>query len=172
MNMTTRETFDKWHDETYGVKPSFNRDHEGSSHWGGDKQDRYEGWQAALSQPNEPVAQVAQESFGRGNVFWYKECPPDGTDLYIAPPNLEDKIAELEADIIEYNRLMSEDDAKIIKQKAQIAELTAKCKQMQEALENLIVTKKYKEVNGKNEFYETMRKGAWKSAEQALKECK
>lgn len=46
----------------------------------------------------EPVAQVAQEGFGRGQVYWHKKCPPDGTDLYTTPGQSA-KIAELEAEI-------------------------------------------------------------------------
>lgn len=40
----TREEFNKWHNETYGVKPSFNRDHDGSRYWDGDKNSRCEAW--------------------------------------------------------------------------------------------------------------------------------
>ena len=43
----------------------------------------------------EAVAQVAQEGFGRGQVYWHKKCPPDGTDLYTTPQ--PSRIAELEA---------------------------------------------------------------------------
>jgi hypothetical protein len=45
----TQREFEKWHRETYGDKPSFNRDHEGSSRWDGDKANRFEAWQAALA---------------------------------------------------------------------------------------------------------------------------
>ena len=45
----------------------------------------------------EPVAQVAQEGFGRGQVYWHKKCPPDGTDLYTTPQ--PSRISELEAEI-------------------------------------------------------------------------
>ena len=46
----------------------------------------------------EPVAQVAQEGFGRGQVYWHKKCPPDGTDLYTTPqPSRIKEIAELQA---------------------------------------------------------------------------
>ena len=45
----------------------------------------------------EPVAQVAQEGFGRGQVYWHKKCPPDGTDLYTTPQL--SRVAELEAEI-------------------------------------------------------------------------
>ena len=46
----------------------------------------------------EPVAQVAQEGFGRGQVYWHKKCPPDGTDLYTSPQ--PSRIAELEQEAL------------------------------------------------------------------------
>ena len=51
----------------------------------------------------EPVAQVAQEGFGRGQVYWHKKCPPDGTDLYTTPQ--PSRISELEAEIARLNAI-------------------------------------------------------------------
>ena len=54
----------------------------------------------ALSQPNEPVAEVGFNN----DVVWIVEdadncnIPKCGTKLFLAPPNLEAKIAELEAE--------------------------------------------------------------------------
>ena len=33
----------------------------------------------------EPVAEVAQKTFGSGQVIWFKEYPEDGTKLYTHP---------------------------------------------------------------------------------------
>ena len=42
--------------------------------------------EALAEQPTqEPVAEVAQETFGRGQVIWFKEYPEDGTKLYTHP---------------------------------------------------------------------------------------
>ena len=42
---------------------------------------------AYSQQQSEPVGVCAQESFGGGQVFWFKEQPTDGTKLYTDPPN-------------------------------------------------------------------------------------
>ena len=43
----------------------------------------------ALSQPEqEPVAQLQEEQFGRGQVLWFNK-PADKTMLYTAPPKRE-----------------------------------------------------------------------------------
>jgi hypothetical protein len=33
----------------------------------------------------EPVAEVSQELYGRGNLFWFKQVPKNGTKLYTHP---------------------------------------------------------------------------------------
>ena len=77
----------------------------------------------ALSQPNEPVAEVGFNN----DVVWIVEdadncnIPKCGTKLFLAPPNLEAKIAEL----TNQNQSLV-DDVEI---------LTAKCEKMREALQ-------------------------------------
>ena len=39
--------FEKWYLQEKGEKPSFNRDHNGSSQWDGDKYDAQSAWQAS-----------------------------------------------------------------------------------------------------------------------------
>ena len=58
----------------------------------------------------EPVAQVAQEGFGRGQVYWHKKCPPDGTDLYTTQQ--PSRISELEAEIARLKAII--EDMKVI----------------------------------------------------------
>ena len=44
------------------------------------------GWQAALAQPEqEPVGQLLEDAFGRGQVMWFDK-PVDGSYVYTTPP--------------------------------------------------------------------------------------
>lgn len=58
--MNTREEFERWHSETYGVKPSFNRDHDGSRRWDGDKDSRGESWQACQALNDKRIAELEE----------------------------------------------------------------------------------------------------------------
>ena len=45
---------------------------------------------------SEPVAEVSEEAFGRGQLLWFKEVPKDGTRLYTKPQpsDADDKLSE------------------------------------------------------------------------------
>jgi hypothetical protein len=81
-----RELFEKWFTGEGDTKTRYammTKDDNGFYKYQS-AQNAWEVWQAALEQVSEAVCEVSQEAFGRGNVFWFKECPPDGTKLYIS----------------------------------------------------------------------------------------
>jgi hypothetical protein len=125
---TNNDAFEKWHNEEFGAKPSFNRDHEGSSHWDGDKQDRKRGWDAATTEANKRIK-----------------------ELEVQLQNWKDFSKKVQK--IDFNDYL---------------QLQASNNDLREALDMLVITKEYKDKQGKDAVYETMRTNAWNVAEQAL----
>jgi hypothetical protein len=68
MNTKTQEAFEKWYLQEKGEKPSFNRDHEGSSRWDSDKSIAESAW-VACSQ------EAQQESVGKFKLVPIEPTP-------------------------------------------------------------------------------------------------
>jgi hypothetical protein len=52
------DSFEKWYLQEKGEKPSFNRDHNGSSQWDGDKYDAQMVWQASAELSDSRIAEL------------------------------------------------------------------------------------------------------------------
>jgi hypothetical protein len=103
-----RKDFEKWYQSQYSKKIDFKRYAPNSFHYDNeDIQENYETWIGCIeyyrhadrqSSQSEPVATVCHEAAkgNRGNpVIWFKSPTslPDGTSLYAAPQQVQDKLA-------------------------------------------------------------------------------
>lgn len=163
----TQELFDEWHDNTYGVKPSFNRNHEGSSHWDGDKQDKWGAWQANQAHNDAVIA-------AKDMVIDRCESKIAARDEALQGANAV--IAELQAEVqhLKANHTHEVERARLLKVRTDlpIERLQAydrasidNVNELVVALGQLLIVKDRAGIGGGGPAYEAMRQAAWAHAE-------